>query len=80
MSALPSVKVVVGELLGCWDRVVGAEQQLGLERRQHCQPVSEGNTSEKSTQGSLSPFLHLGKLFYSKVANNTLADGPPIPI
>lgn len=78
MSALPSVKVVVGELLGYWDRVVGAEQQLGLERRQHCQP--EGNTSEKSTQGSLSPFLHLGKLFYSKVANNTLADGPPIPI
>lgn len=79
MSALPLVKVV-GEFLGCWDRAVGAGRQLGLETRHHCQPVSEGNTSEKSTQGSLSPFLRLGKLFYSKVANNTPADVPPIPI
>lgn len=44
-----------------YPRVVGAGQRLGLQRRQHCQPVSEGETSGKSTQFSLSPFLRLGK-------------------
>lgn len=47
MSALWLVKVVVGQLTGHWDGAGGAGEQLGLESRQHCQLVLQG---EKATQ------------------------------
>lgn len=56
MSAVPWVKVVVGQFLGC-RAAAWAGEETALPGR------SKGEKSEISAQVSLSPFLHLEKWF-----------------